>query len=79
MFREAVLHINLNKKRHQGNDIFMARYAGRLSDNFSTFKEWAAGVMGPQPGRTLAELLIGNYATMREWGAMTGPRSRRDD
>jgi len=80
MYREAQLFVFFkDKAAKKDNDGYMARYASLLSKNYSTFREWTAGVLGPQPGKTLAELLIGNYSTMREWGALTRPRPGRDD
>lgn len=80
MYREAELFAFFKDKAgRKDSDGFMVRCASLLTKNYSTFREWTAGVLGPQPGRTLAELLIGNFSTMREWGALTRPRPRRDD
>jgi hypothetical protein len=79
MNRVAELPVLIGKGVYRERHGLMARCAALPGRSFSAIRYWVLGVMGPRPGKTLAEFLIGDFSSMREWGAMTKPRPGRDD
>lgn len=79
MYREAELPFFFDQEDRRNGEGGMAKFNSLLNKKFTALRSWFSGVLGPRPGMTLAELLIGNFADMREWGARTKPRQGRED
>jgi hypothetical protein len=68
MARALSLPIVWQEKRRDKNNYIPENLAGSVRDNYLTFYSWPLDNRGSGQRRTLADRLLGNYATFTQWG-----------